>query len=216
MYAWMSRANPHDEFFNDVRLFTITLNVGRLIFRVHRAVAREGIPGLEYHYDDLRYDDSHQGYTRDELCTLIHNISNDYAERALLKILRKAVKNVLAEHEKSQRFQWNLQQSPQQTPQTFPQQFPQYYPNQPVPQFVPQSVPQSAPEPHLRGRIKWNCGLLAPHGRLSKRSNSNQLESQSPEDTPVDLSSSSGMSGGGINTDKVGLHDRQENNEQRR
>ncbi|KAI0099228.1 hypothetical protein GGR51DRAFT_552106 [Nemania sp. FL0031] len=93
IYAWMKRADLEELFFNEVRVFTITISAEKVIFRVHRAVKSISWRGkleIYYYYDDLKCG----GYTRDELCTLIHNILNEYAETTLLEALKKTVNDV--------------------------------------------------------------------------------------------------------------------------
>ncbi|KAI1363981.1 hypothetical protein F5Y08DRAFT_353828 [Xylaria arbuscula] len=102
IYKWMNRANEGKAFFEDVRLFSIAINAKELIARVHRArsIAKDNDVGLAFSYDDL-YPEEKVRYSRDEVCTLVHNILSEYAEKKLLGILRKTVQRVLDTHVQS-------------------------------------------------------------------------------------------------------------------
>jgi hypothetical protein len=99
IYAWMNKARHDEVFFQDVRLFSIAINAEKVIVRVHRAkpVNNGDDTGLIFTYDDL-YPKSKFHYTRDEVCTLIHNILIEYAETKLLGILKRTVETVLKEY----------------------------------------------------------------------------------------------------------------------
>lgn len=96
IYAWMNRAGDDATFFNDVRLFSIAINAERVVVRAHRArlVDSGDDTELVFSYDEL-YPRSKPHYTRDEVCTLIHNILLEYGEKELLPILKKTVVSVL-------------------------------------------------------------------------------------------------------------------------
>ncbi|KAI0972043.1 hypothetical protein F4678DRAFT_430980 [Xylaria arbuscula] len=100
IYTWMNRANDDEIFFKDVRLFSIAINAKEVIVRVHRARAIEKVNnvGLAFSYDEL-YHEEKVRYTRDEVCTLLHNILIEYAEKKLLGILKNTVDKVLKAHE---------------------------------------------------------------------------------------------------------------------
>ncbi|GAP84235.1 hypothetical protein SAMD00023353_0700270 [Rosellinia necatrix] len=88
IYVWMSEAGHKDEFFSDVRLFSIAINAREFVLRVHRAQVVEESEGLEFYYDDIcrGYE-----YERDNICNLIQNILVGYAEKTLLNVLRQSV-----------------------------------------------------------------------------------------------------------------------------
>ncbi|KAK5625616.1 hypothetical protein RRF57_001332 [Xylaria bambusicola] len=92
IYIWMSAAGHQDEFFSDVRLFSIAINAKEFALRVHRAQAVEEGEGLEFYYDDIC--DGH-GYKRDHICNLIRNVLVGYAEKTLLNVLKQSVSVVL-------------------------------------------------------------------------------------------------------------------------
>ncbi|KAI1748248.1 hypothetical protein F4782DRAFT_517850 [Xylaria castorea] len=99
IYVWMNKANQDDAFFKHVRLFSVSINAEKVIARIHRAVLVDNTddgPVLEFLYDDL--NKTQYRYTRDEVCTLIHNILSDYAELKLLPILKAAVQKVLKDY----------------------------------------------------------------------------------------------------------------------
>ncbi|TGJ80312.1 hypothetical protein E0Z10_g8456 [Xylaria hypoxylon] len=98
IFVWMNKANHDEIFYKDVRVFSIAINVEKVIARVHRAALVDigDGPVLEFFYDDLQK--TKFSYTRDEVCTLIHNILSDYAETKLLGILKATVEKVLKEY----------------------------------------------------------------------------------------------------------------------
>ncbi|KAI0433163.1 hypothetical protein F5Y09DRAFT_338956 [Xylaria sp. FL1042] len=100
IYAWMNRAYQNEQFFRDVRVFSIAINIEKLVVRVHRAkpLRSKNVTGLVFTYDDL-YPDHKFLYTKDGICTLIYNILIEYSEKTLLGILKRAVEKVLKEHE---------------------------------------------------------------------------------------------------------------------
>lgn len=102
IYTWMNKANEDESFFKDVRLFSIAINAKEIIVRVHRARAIKKVNdvGLAFSYDDL-YSEEKVRYSRDEVCTLLHNILIEYGEKKLLGILQNTVKKVLNTHEQS-------------------------------------------------------------------------------------------------------------------
>ncbi|KAI0455591.1 hypothetical protein F5B21DRAFT_503150 [Xylaria acuta] len=97
IYTWMVKAGHQAAFFKDVRLFSFAINAQQIIARVHRAVPIDvgGQIGLEFYYDELN---TQIYYTRDKICTLIHNILSEYAESKLLGVLKAAVEKVLKEN----------------------------------------------------------------------------------------------------------------------
>ncbi|KAH9905854.1 hypothetical protein F4778DRAFT_681545 [Xylariomycetidae sp. FL2044] len=101
IYAWMNRAKQDTKFFTDVRLFSMAINAEKLIVRVHRAreIVNGDRTGLVFTYDDL-YHQPKFYYTRDEACTFVHNILNNYAKQTLLPTLKDAIATVLKEHER--------------------------------------------------------------------------------------------------------------------
>ncbi|KAI0506358.1 hypothetical protein F5B22DRAFT_650748 [Xylaria bambusicola] len=103
IYAWMSRAKQDDVFFKDVRVFSVAINEEEAIVRVHWAVpvSNGDDSGLEFLHNNLHYRQEKKPYTRDGLCTLIHNILINYAEKTLLKILKSTVDKILKEHKKT-------------------------------------------------------------------------------------------------------------------
>ncbi|KAI0187718.1 hypothetical protein EV127DRAFT_513500 [Xylaria flabelliformis] len=99
IYMWMAKADHQAAFFKDVRLFSFAINTQQVIARAHRAVPVTvgGQTGLEFYYDELNAN-SQFYYTRDSICTFIHNILIDYAESKLLGVIKAAVEKVLKEH----------------------------------------------------------------------------------------------------------------------
>ncbi|KAI8946099.1 hypothetical protein F4801DRAFT_593625 [Xylaria longipes] len=91
IYTWMRKAGQTDDFFQSVRLFSIAINVEKVIVRTHRAEALDNKEGLVFLCDELctlyRYD-------RDDVCLLIRNILVDYGAKELCKILKNTVEEV--------------------------------------------------------------------------------------------------------------------------
>ncbi|KAI0904609.1 hypothetical protein F4823DRAFT_633865, partial [Ustulina deusta] len=99
IWTWMKRAGQDEIFFKDVRVFSIAVNAEQFIVRAHRAkpISNDGEVALVFSYDDLNPKSKFE-YTRDQVCTLIHNILIEYAEKKLLGILKSSVVKVLKGH----------------------------------------------------------------------------------------------------------------------
>ncbi|KAI0965164.1 hypothetical protein F4678DRAFT_467829 [Xylaria arbuscula] len=92
IFVWMRVAGHKDEFFSDVRVFSIAINAERFALRVHRAQAAEEGDGLEFYYDDVCEG---LAYKRDHVCDLIRNVLVGYAEKTLINVLKESVETVL-------------------------------------------------------------------------------------------------------------------------
>ncbi|TRX91784.1 hypothetical protein FHL15_007337 [Xylaria flabelliformis] len=99
IYMWMAKADHQAAFFKDVRLLSFAINTQQVIARAHRAVPVTvgGQTGLEFYYDELNANCQFY-YTRDSICTFIHNILIDYAGSKLLGVIKAGVEKVLKEH----------------------------------------------------------------------------------------------------------------------
>ena len=89
IYAWMIRVNREDDFFNDVRVFSLVLNAQDLSVRVHRAEKQDD--KLFFHFAEFH---SLQRYTKDQACLLIRTTVIGYAEKELHPILRSTFKEL--------------------------------------------------------------------------------------------------------------------------
>ena len=92
IYGWMVRVEREDEFFRDVRVFSLVFNAQDLSFRVHRAEQHEG--AIFFHFVDLL---PLQRYTKDQACLLVRTTVTEYAEKQLHPILKATFKEVVAQ-----------------------------------------------------------------------------------------------------------------------
>lgn len=94
IYQWMRRCSSElaERFFADVRVFTMDINVGTMVLRIHRAeLSPEGIVAFEHDQIAQVHD-----YSCSQICHVVKRVLLDYAEPTLLPILQETFRLVSA------------------------------------------------------------------------------------------------------------------------
>ena len=90
IFRWIKKAGELDDFFKNVRTFSIAMNAREIIARVHRAEPSTGSLPLNYAYDDLR---TISPYSKKQVCKLIRSIL-EYGAQKLCEILKDTFQTV--------------------------------------------------------------------------------------------------------------------------
>ena len=95
IYQWMKEANMKNEFFRNVRVFSLVMNSMCVRIRVHHAYSAEKEKGieLEYSFDEVcdeRIDDR-----KDYFCAIVRNILHEYGIKILYPILKKTYNTIV-------------------------------------------------------------------------------------------------------------------------
>ena len=94
IYKWMKKANLTKMFFDEVRVFSLALNVDKFCIRIHRAHAASQGTDVEIIYTFDVVCEEPVGYRKDYVCALVRNILHEYGVKELLPILQKAYNTV--------------------------------------------------------------------------------------------------------------------------
>ncbi|KAL9072871.1 MAG: hypothetical protein Q9157_004936 [Trypethelium eluteriae] len=95
MYQWMARAGQLDDFFDQIRVFSLVFNAQELNVRVHRA-KRLADDSIGFRFAEYR---SFARYDRDQACVLVSSILKDYAAEELHHILKAAYAEVIRQED---------------------------------------------------------------------------------------------------------------------
>ena len=91
--TWMVRAGKEEQFFNDVRVFSLVFNAQDMSVRVHRA-EKSGSGEILFRFDDFI---PLERYTKDQACLLFKTTVTEYAAKELHPILKEAFREVTSQ-----------------------------------------------------------------------------------------------------------------------